>query len=357
MNRPLFKYQERGLSLGSFIKSFICLTLCMILTMPAIAAKEDIIVLKNGDYITGEVKRMEFARLSYSTDAMKTLSIEWNEIKYLKAKETFRIELETGYDFSGSLDTDTLNNMLIIKFDSLYYKARFYDVVRIIPIKDSFLERSKLSLDLGFSYTKASDIAQLTSNVNGSYRSWQFRHELDFNSIVTAEKDSNSSQNVDLTWTTSRFFIYKWFLNAFVGAQKNSELGLNLRLFFGGGGGKDLFRTNTNLLTAGGGLQVTQEWRENQAGSETNLEGLLVLSHKKFQYDDPEIDLNTSATIFPSITNWGRIRFSFNTNLSWEIWNDFFWKLTLYDNFDNQPPTEGTSKNDYGITLSFGWKY
>lgn len=347
MNRP-------GLR---FFKSIFCFVLCMIATLPAFAAKTDVVILKNGDYITGELKRMEFARLSYSTDAMKTLSIEWDQIKYLKANQTFRIELENGYDFAGSIDTDTLNNRLIIKFDSLYYKTSFHDVVKIIPIEDTFLKRSKLSLDLGFSYTKASDIAQLTSNVNGSYRSWNFRHELKFNSIVTAKKDSNSAQNIDLTWNTSRFFIYKWFLNGFIGAQRNTELGLNLRLLIGAGGGKDLYRTNTNLLTTGGGLQVTQEWKNDSKDSETNLEGLVTLNHQKFQYVDPEIDLNTTITVYPSITNWGRIRFNLNTNLSWEIWDDFFWKLTLYDNYDNEPSTEGDSKNDYGVTFSFGWKY
>jgi hypothetical protein len=97
----------------------------MILTIPAIAAKEDIVVLKNGDYITGEVKGMEFARLSYSTDAMKTLSIEWDEVKYIKAKETFRIEMEDGTDFSGSLDSDSLNQTLIIKFKNYSYNVKF----------------------------------------------------------------------------------------------------------------------------------------------------------------------------------------------------------------------------------------
>jgi hypothetical protein len=86
----------------------LCLVLCLLSVQSVDAAKEDIIILKNGDYITGEVKSMEFARLSYSTDAMKTLSIEWDEIKYLKAKETFRIEMEDETDFSGSLDSDSL---------------------------------------------------------------------------------------------------------------------------------------------------------------------------------------------------------------------------------------------------------
>jgi len=338
-------------------KLIFCFAQCLFLTLPAIADKVDVVILKNGDYITGEVKSMEFARLIYSTDAMKTLSIEWDDIKYIKAKETFRIEMEDGTDFSGSLDSDSLNQTLIIKFKNYSYRIEFSKVVKITPIKDTFAERVNFSVDLGFSYTKASEVAQLTSNANGSYRSWEFYHELNFNSIVTTTSDTNTTENIDLRWNSARFFLYKWFVDVFVGAQRNTELGLDLRLLIGGGGGKDIFRTNTNLLSGASGLQITQEWDKDTQGSTTNLEGLLVARHKKFQYDDPEIDWSTTIRVYPSFTTWGRVRVNFNTNLRWEIYTDLFWRLTFYDNYDSQPPTEGASKNDYGITLSFGWKY
>lgn len=53
------------------------------------SAKTDIIILNNGDHLTGELKKMEFARLDFKTDAMKTVSIEWNKIVFLRAKEVF----------------------------------------------------------------------------------------------------------------------------------------------------------------------------------------------------------------------------------------------------------------------------
>jgi hypothetical protein len=338
-------------------KVIVCCFTCWLANATVFAAKTDIVVLKNDDKITGEVKSMEFARLSYKTDAMQTLSIEWDEVKYLKAKETFRIEMEDGTDFSGSMDSDSLTQTLIINFKDYSYRIKFDKVVKIIPIKETFAERVNFSVDLGFSYTKASEVAQLTSNLDGSYRSWEFYHQIDFNSIVTTTSDTNTSDNINLHWDTSRFFLYKWFINGIVGAQRNTKLGLNLRLLAGAGGGRDIYRTNTNLLSAASGLQITQEWNKKNPGSITSLEGIIFFRHKKFQYNDPEIDLSTSLNIYPSFTTWGRYRVDFNTNLKWEIFSDFFWRLTFYDNYDSKPPTENAAKNDYGITLSFGWKY
>jgi len=334
----------------------LCLLLFSFIRL-AEAAKTDIVILKNGDHLTGELKRMEFARLTFKTDAMSTIYIEWNKIIYLKAAETFRTELENGYDFAGSLDTDSLNNELIIIFDSLSYHSKLNKIVRIIPIKDTFLKRLKFSIDLGFSYTKASDVAQLSTNLSGSVRSWQWNHNLAFNSIVTTKVDTTPAENIDLNYNLSRFFLYRWFLNGFTGVEKNTELDLDLRLLIGLGGGKDIFRTNTNLLAAVVGMQVTQEWYISESGSTTNLEGVGYLQHKKFVYDDPEVDITTTFRVYPSLTVPGRIRFSFNTNLKWEIFSDFFWRLTFYDNFDNKPKDPGTSTNDYGITINFGWSY
>ena len=44
------------------------------------AQKTDIIALKNGDRITGEVKELKFGKLEYSTDDVETIFIEWDKV-------------------------------------------------------------------------------------------------------------------------------------------------------------------------------------------------------------------------------------------------------------------------------------
>ena len=321
------------------------------------AAKTDIIMLINGDRLTGEVKRMEFAQVEFKTDAMSTIYIDWHEVKYIRSSERFRIELANGYNFYGTLDTDSLKNRLTVVFDSLSYQTPFYSVVGIIPIKDTFLKRLKLKMDLGFSYTKGSNIGQLSSNLKSSYRTLMFLHQLDFDMILTSQQDTLPSQNLNLNWNTSRFFLYRWFLNIFTGIQKNTQLDLKMRLLIGAGGGKDLLHDNLNVLTAGGGLQVTEEWRYKDNPYKTNLEGVFIARYSRFRYQHPKLDLTTTFKLYPNLTTSGRIRYEFDINLSWEIFSDFFWKLSFYNNYDNKSDSGGSTKGDYGTTLSFGWTY
>jgi len=341
------------------VQRYIILALLLVtgFDQDLMAGKTDIIILANGDRLTGEVKRMEYAQVEFKTDAMSTVYIDWHEVTYIRSAERFRTELANGYDFYGTLSTDSLTNSLTVVFDSLSYQSPLSNVVGIFPVKDTFLKRLKLKMDLGFSYTKGSNIAQLSSNANSSYRSLRFLHQLQFDFILTSQQDTLPAQNLNLNWSTSRFFLYRWFFNIFTGVQKNTQLGLKMRLLLGGGGGKDLLHDNLNVLTTGGGIQVTEEWRYDQNPYKTNLEAVAIIHYSRFRYQHPKIDLSTNFKLYPNLTNSGRIRYEFDISLSWEIFSDFYWKLSFYNNYDNRSESDSSTKDDYGTTLSFGWTY
>ena len=86
-----------------------------------------------------------------------------------------------------------------------------------------------------------------------------------------------------------------------------------------------------------------------------NLELLTGLGHEIYRYDSPKLNFSTNFLVYTNLTNFGRVRAEFQTVLSWEIVSDFFWDLSLYDSFDNQP-AEGGSKNDWGWVVSFAYK-
>ena len=45
-----------------------------------------------------------------------------------------------------------------------------------------------------------------------------------------------------------------------------------------------------------------------------------------------------------------------DAGLSVGLYEDFDFKVTLYDRYDSEPPT-GNENNDYGITLGLRWEY
>ena len=67
------------------------------------AEKTDVVVLINGNSVTGEVKSLEFGSLKYKTDSMGTVEIDWEDILSLTSNQSLQIEISNGTRYFGSL--------------------------------------------------------------------------------------------------------------------------------------------------------------------------------------------------------------------------------------------------------------
>ena len=100
--------------------------------------------------------------------------------------------------------------------------------------------------------------------------------------------------------------------------------------------------------------------REELAGSTSDqdtIEAYGTVRWDWFRYDTPELDLSTSLQVIPNLSDTGRVRGELATKLKWEMIEDLFWQLELYDSYDSRPATAGAEKNDYGIITSLGYDF
>ena len=74
----------------------------LVLPFPAWAAKTDIVMLLNGDRITGEVKELAYGQLKFATEDMGTLYIEWTKIASLTTTRTLQVEMLDGRRLLGN---------------------------------------------------------------------------------------------------------------------------------------------------------------------------------------------------------------------------------------------------------------
>ncbi len=111
-------------------------------------------------------------------------------------------------------------------------------------------------------------------------------------------------------------------------------------------------------MTLRGGAVITRERLTGSDPGRSNIEGTGTIVYELFSFDDPEMDITTTLTVLPSLSDWGRIRADLDTRIQYELFKDFFWSITLFDNYDSDPPTSGESeRNDFGINTSVGWSF
>ena len=194
-------------------KSFIQLIICFIM-FPLVSqagAKTDTVYLQNGDRITGEVKRFEYGILFFKTDAMGTLKIEFNDIRTFYSNEQYTIQMANGLRFFGSIDTSATNGYVYLKVGSFRIPEPISAIVEIYPVKHAFWKRLDGSIDLGYSYTKASTISKLNFSGNVDYRVEKSFTSINVRSIRTDQEDRDRIRKQDYSISYRRFYKKKWF--------------------------------------------------------------------------------------------------------------------------------------------------
>ena len=105
------------------------------------------------------------------------------------------------------------------------------------------------------------------------------------------------------------------------------------------------------------GVALTQEWATGTDDSQRSIEGILGGNWRIFKFSSPTTTLNSTALIFPSITDGGRYRTNFNISLRREIVKDFYLDLSFYHAYDTDPPDVNAENSDYGLTTSVGYSF
>jgi putative salt-induced outer membrane protein YdiY len=322
---------------------------------PVMAADIDVVLLKNGDRLHGEIKNMQFGRLELSTTSMSTVYVEWNKVAGLTSPSFFEFELMDGSRYYGSLepaDAGTLGVTLEGRTNALDVAQ----VVRIRPIKSSFWDRIDGSISLGANYTRSSEIGQGSLTASVGTRRPAFELKMDFSTTITVQPDQPDQSRTAGSLSYVKLMRNRWFVPGTGKLERNTDLGLDLRSSVGGGIGRYFVQTNRSVLGAAVGLVLNRE-NPVDGDSTTNVEAFASASYEFFTYDTPKTSFDASFALFPSLNVGGRYRTEFSLALSREIVKNFTVGATAYDSFDNKPPAGSSSTHDFGISLNLGWTF
>ena len=325
-------------------------------------ADTDVVVFDNGDRLTGEIKSLERGKLRFKTDATDTISIEWDDVAFLSSDHNIQVELYDGRRYLGHLQLSADMKKISVKQGSAVLELAASDVVVMTPIEEQGLDRLDGDVTAGYNFTKADGVEQFTFGLDMEWRGEERSVGFALNSTTSNTDGSDSSQRHNATLDYKRYWPNRWLVSGFLSADRNDELGLDLRTSIGGGGGRILGQSNSYRVLVESGLQFS---RENLSVAEDGtdepdkdtVEAYFSLDWDWYRFDSPELDLSTSLDIIPNLTETGRVRAEFDISLRWEIIHDLFWQISVYDSYDSDPATDGAEQNDYGISTSLGFDF
>ncbi len=343
---------------GRLLLFLICAS-ALLYSSPVLSQKTDRILLDNNDWITGEIKKLDYGKLSLKTSAAGTIQIKWDRIYQVKSDKYFEIGLGRGVMYYGSLDLteDNKKYRLLIITEEEELEIDMNRIVEITPIKNKFWAKMDGNIDMGLSYTKGSEVKQWNSSFRLDYRPENSITTISANSIFTEQPERDATTKQDINFSYKYLMKNNLAYTGFTGMQQNSELGIQLRSSLGIGLSKNWFRSNMQRFITTLGVIVNREQGADDSPATTNYEGAVRMEYRVFRYRDPEIDITSFIDFYPSFTIKDRYRTDLDIKVKFEVFNDFYIGFTYYFNLDTKPPESALSKSDWGINSSIGYSF
>lgn len=339
------------------IFAFVCALFAY--TGAAAAQKTDIITLDNGDKLTCEIKELERGRLRCSTDAMGTVYIKWEHIVHIDTDKTLEVEMESGQRYFGAIRPGETPAQISVTAGQASTNLATQDVAFVKQIRPTFWGKLDGGIDFGAGYTQTDKQFDYTLSASSTYTGRTNSFQVSLSSAIRVREDetTNNRQTLGGQWFRQMRW-QRWFSVVLVNFEHNEELNIDIRSTSGLGAGRYLVQTNRWTWNAfAAGLYSREQYIGEETGN-NNLEAGLGTNLQVFTFGNNETDVNTSVIFLPSLSDTGRFRVQLNSKLKREFIRDLYFSVDLFETYDSRPPQEVVAKkNDFGVTMSFGWSY
>jgi len=327
--------------------------------------KSDVIIMKNGDRITCEIKTLRSDTLYIKVDyILSTLSVNWKKVDHIESKQLFLITTRDGTVYTGKLSTRKTPEGQAAQLEVFETpeKETTLDIAQVSKVDEtshSVGQRFSGQAGLGFTYSKGNQTSQYNLTSDVEYMEERWSAGVDYSSNLTSSSNSNVSKRNEVTVSAKRLLRWNnWYYTGIADFFQSSVQGIQLQDTFGAGVGRNLKNTGQTFFTVYGGFGWQQiNYKEGILPSHTQqvTSGIAGAQLRLFRFDRTNLTLD--ALLLPAITDPGRLHFNFNAAYYVKLWRKLNWNVTFYGNWDNRPPP-GFSTSDYGassgLSVNFG---
>jgi Protein of unknown function, DUF481 len=341
---------------GALILSF-----GFLLATPLFAREStDVIVMKNGDHLTGEIKGLNAGVLYMSMPyILGTSSVEWSNVAHLESKQLFLVKTEDGSVYTGTLNTTETPSGRPLEItvaetngEEVINSTR---IVEMDTTSSKFFQRFNGNINTGIIYSKGNESTQYSLASLVAYPRERWGAEASFNSTLSASTGTTASTRNQLDLEAFRLLRWdNWFYEGVGTFLQSSEQGIIRQTTFGGGIGRYLKNTNAARISVTAGLLGQNTEYQQNITSQNLGSGLIGANLQFFRFNKTNGSL--TAVLMPVISEPGRVKFNMNASYYIKLTGNLSWNVSVYGNWDNRPPGD-LSGSDYGSSSGLSWTF
>jgi hypothetical protein len=337
----------------------------LLFALPLFARENtDVIVMKNGDHLTCEIKGLSAGVLSVKLKyAQGTIGLEWAQVAHLESNQLFLIQTEAGTVYTGKLSASGTSGERAVTIEVASAPEKEVEIsqpelVKLNQTAEGFWRRFNGAVNTGILYSKGNETTQYNLASQVEYLRQRWSTQASFNSSLAHNNGANNSTRNQSDISATRLLPWNnWFYQGTGNFLQSSVQGIDLQATLGGGIGRYLRNSNQSSLYVLGGLawqNVQYKDYTTGQGARNTATGLVTAELRMFKFK--KTDLYVTAVILPEISEPGRVRLNTNASYYIKLFSDLSWNFSFYGSWDNQPPPT-LSGSDYGTSSGLSWTF
>ena len=324
-----------------------------------------VIVLKNGDRITGDIKAIWDGDVVIEPEYSDEFTVAQDQIAYIESDKRFELEYR-GEDMNGRRavfkGVDDEGNQLV-ELDGEEMTISLMDIGELDE-EEQFFEwavNADINAEINKGNTESKEIA-ITSNWYMKYG--RQKHYLD--TLFVKEDQDDPETGEEVTTEDRQLYTYNlnyelsdpWFAGAFASYETDDIKGLEYRYNLVPTIGYKIWDNAGKLLNFQAGYGYEAEEVVDENGMTQDESGGVSLVAVRFEYDFASPDLVIYHTGSGRKASYGRRNtvFQTTTGARFEITDLLYFNVEALYDYETEP-AEGAEKDDLKLLIGFGLQF
>jgi hypothetical protein len=326
--------------------------------------KNDVLVMKNGDRFTCEIKGLSAGVLSVKLSYVDgTISVQWSQVAHLESNRLFLVQTERGLVYTGKLSTTGISDDPPVKIQLAEAPGKEVvvpegKIIKLSQTSEGFWHRFDGAVNTGLLFSKGNESVQYNVSSQVEYNRERWSAQVAFNSSFASNSGAPITTRNQTDLSTMRLLRWNnWFYAGSASFLQSSVQEISLQTTLGAGVGRFIKNTNRASIYVLGGLGW-QNADYSQSAADQNAQNLAVgfvtTGIKVFKFKKTNLDI--SASLIPSISGPGRIHSNANAAYYIKVISDLSWNFSFYGSWDSRPPAT-LPGSDYGTSSGLSWTF
>jgi putative salt-induced outer membrane protein YdiY len=315
-------------------------------------AHADVLVLKNGDRITGEIKRIWDSEITIEPEYSDEFKVDVPAVDHIESERQFEIELGDGTSLVAQLDgADASGNQIVKSGDETVAVplAELFELDE--PAKEFDWESNvEFSAAVNSGNTDSSN-TKLKADMTVEFPDHRHIGEVTF---LKEELAGVTTQDQDLfKYNYNWLFRDPWFFSATLSFERDPIIELHQRFILSAGIGRDIWNTPRRVLS----IQLGAGAQSEEIGLLTTENGVATWTlryRQDFLSDDLELYHNNS--IASNISGRTNTSYKTTTGLRFEVTDLLYANFSIDYDYETHPVGTAVSE-DIAVLVGVGLEF